>query len=324
MTKKYLCLLAITLGGCPAFEIPSPDGGLPENFGPQDNMQEQCFDGGVCGDYGDGPAQAGRGGGLADGAGGTAGSASVGDGGTPFDPGHPPPGGDLVTEFSMALDRLYMNLCACEQLSPEECGATYREETSCQLASIQANVDLARPWLECAVGALREQADCIGKAACDPDQLIACVAPNGDDQDPITAKCGPAPATIEEGDVRCGGEPVDSGFPCFDGSAQVPADLVCNGVSDCIDGSDEMVCEPDGDMYDCGDGEQIYSSWVCDGEADCENASDELECEGIEPGPGPEPAISCGDGTSVPLSWVCDGYPDCETGADEVDCREEP
>ena len=92
MTKKYLCLLAIALGGCPAFEIPSPDGGLAENFGPQDGRQEECFDGGVCGeDSSGGPSAAGRGGGLADGAGGTAGSASIGDAGT-FDPGLPPLG----------------------------------------------------------------------------------------------------------------------------------------------------------------------------------------------------------------------------------------
>lgn len=94
-------------------------------------------------------------------------------------------------------------------------------------------------------------------------------------------------------------------FTCGDGTS-VPEAWVCNGGTDCEDGSDEeQGCPP---PFTCDEGLEVSEFSICDGFPDCVDGTDEADC--------PEP-FTCGDGTEIPASWVCDGSSNCEDGSDE-------
>jgi len=93
-------------------------------------------------------------------------------------------------------------------------------------------------------------------------------------------------------------------FECNSGES-IPALSVCDGLSDCVDGSDEAMCQ-----FECGSGELLPASYQCDFYADCADGSDELGCQGF----------TCTSGQVVAESWRCDLQADCDDGSDEVGC----
>ncbi|XP_078679466.1 uncharacterized protein LOC144915098 [Branchiostoma floridae x Branchiostoma belcheri] len=107
-----------------------------------------------------------------------------------------------------------------------------------------------------------------------------------------------------------------SGFErtvCSDGDCDVH-EVVCDGIVDCDDGSDEQNCDED----ICSNGATINKARVCDGTDDCGDNSDERHCCERRD------KIACNNGECIdpqilnkPVSSTCDGEEDCSDGSDE-------
>jgi hypothetical protein len=149
---------------------------------------------------------------------------------------------------------------------------------------------------------------------------VSCATVDSPGTDVCKTECLLGSSCAELGELLCVGgtsRELDECYAECDEASTLRCDVVlplswlCDGETDCVDGSDEEQDCPD--PFECDDGTIIPPEYQCDGAFDCFEGEDEAveDCgEGFE----------CSDGTVLAPSWQCDGYPDCSEGEDEDAC----
>ncbi|XP_063691705.1 sortilin-related receptor-like [Bolinopsis microptera] len=81
----------------------------------------------------------------------------------------------------------------------------------------------------------------------------------------------------------------------------------------------DVVCP---EMHRCASGKCLDKINICDGITDCQDGSDELACVQDESCDAPNNFVCRSDGKCIPSSLKCDGVIDCTDGSDEMGCTE--
>ncbi|KII73612.1 Sortilin-related receptor [Thelohanellus kitauei] len=97
---------------------------------------------------------------------------------------------------------------------------------------------------------------------------------------------------------------------------------ICDGIKDCDDGVDEVMCDHiirkcKENEFECWDERCIPSKQVCDGKNDCDDMSDEKNC--LERKCEKFGAF-CDDGTCIHQKHICDDVFHCKDFSDERAC----
>ncbi|XP_033095658.1 low-density lipoprotein receptor-like [Anneissia japonica] len=112
-------------------------------------------------------------------------------------------------------------------------------------------------------------------------------------------------------------------FEC-DSDKCLPFSSVCDGLNDCLDGTDEglqcrsatVECVGEHEFL-CDDGQCILNALRCDGPTDCMDGSDELRCDIDYVQPFCKEFTCDNEQRCLSLKFLCDGVKQCSDGTDE-------
>ena len=110
-------------------------------------------------------------------------------------------------------------------------------------------------------------------------------------------------------------------FQCSSTAQCIPLELSCDGISHCLDGSDESekfcsVRRCPEQFFKCANNRCVKQNSRCNNYNDCGDFSDEARCGGEC---GAE-HWQCKGGPCLSLSSRCDSVPDCPDASDEFNC----